>query len=84
MKIDLYKFAFLKFIETYGSNIISTQTHDVNRVLNVLNRLVSSNKDIKEIAETNWHITLIKEDIVNAAAFPVIILIEASYYLYDN
>lgn len=58
------------FKDEYSKKIITKQTKEVNRVMKVLDRIVKSNKDIFEIRNVKWTITLVDDSQVNAAAYP--------------
>lgn len=45
-----------------------------NRALRVANRLFGANKEIPEVSAINWRLTVIDADVVNAVAFPVMII----------
>lgn len=64
--------------------MVTSQTHDVNRVMRILDRLVKANKDIFEIRDVKWNLTLIDDPQVNASAFPVSIHFYFSIFALKN
>ena len=60
----------LKVFIVYEKKILDIYSPYTNRALKVANRLFTSNKDIPEVANIKWKLTVIDADIVNAAAFP--------------
>ena len=51
-----------------------TSGKDLKRVMKILKRLIAANKDIYEVRNTKWVLTLIDDPQVNASAFPVLLI----------
>jgi hypothetical protein len=55
------------------------------RALNVANKLFDANKQIPEIAQMNWTLTMVDDpDVVNACAMPVRNLFKLVFWIFYN
>ena len=62
-------------MEENKDNILGSESPYTLRALRVSNRLFIANKQIPEVESINWKLTVVKNDITNAMAFPVFKLI---------
>ena len=58
--------------EQYKKEILSASNPYTHRTLKVANRIFDANKTIPEVSAINWKLTVIKSDVQNALALPVI------------
>jgi len=68
-------------MELYKDKFLPPSHPAYERVVNVANRLVKSNKEIPQLQRTKWLVTVVDEpSVTNAFVLPVSYLIFPAYY----
>lgn len=60
-----------QLLAIYEKDILDPYSPYVNRAMRVANRLFSANREMPEVDNINWKLTVIDANIINAVAFPV-------------
>lgn len=68
---EIEKLEQQQLLAIYESDILDPYSPHVNRAMRVANRLFSANREIPEVDNINWKLTVIDANIINAVAFPV-------------
>ena len=61
---------FEGLLEEYKSDIVTSDSEVYDRVVRVANRLLSGNKDIRQIYDKTWTVTLVDQPVQNAFVLP--------------
>ena len=79
--IIFYRF---KLFEKYKKQILDAKSPYLHKALRVANRLFLANKDLHDVSDINWTLTVIEDDLVNAVALPVMCFYYLKDYLLDS
>lgn len=66
----LSKQEFQNNLKEFEDNIVSSDSKIYNRVVNVLNKLLKGNRDIRQIYDKSWTVTVVDSSIRNAFVLP--------------
>jgi len=64
------KVEFENLLEEFGPDILPDRHHIYERVVKVSNRILQGNKDIRQIYDKNWTVTVVDQPVKNAFVLP--------------
>lgn len=68
---EIEEFEKKNILESFKDKILPSDHKYTTHALRIANRLFTANKNLPEVKDIKWKLTVIQSDLVNACAFPV-------------